>query len=272
MRDHGRPVLLAIAWGLVLLGGASSVAVAAPTGPPMPWDGPLYMILASLSGTVAHVLVTVAVIVTGLVFAFTEHGSGARRLFGVAFGGALRPRSPQFHDGGRLGGSDLLMDEPRRAPIHPSLTRPLLLGGAERELVMVNGTLIASLVFGVGFHWVSLIVASLLATGGHWALTRAAKYDAQLSRIYIRHVRYQPYYPARPVTRARPAWVYPRGRLMLAVFTSKPRGLADLLSYAALVDKGICLLKDGGFWPPGPIRGPISSLQATRSSQSSRAR
>jgi hypothetical protein len=39
--------------------------------------------------TVAHVLITVAVIVTGLVFAFTEHGSGARRLFGVAFGGAL---------------------------------------------------------------------------------------------------------------------------------------------------------------------------------------
>jgi type IV secretory pathway VirB2 component (pilin) len=55
----------------------------------MPWDGPLNTILSSLSGTVAHVLITVAVIVTGLVFAFTEHGSGARRLFGVAFGGAL---------------------------------------------------------------------------------------------------------------------------------------------------------------------------------------
>jgi len=41
------------------------------------------------SGTVAHVLITIDVIVTALVFAFTEHGSGARRLFGVAFGGAL---------------------------------------------------------------------------------------------------------------------------------------------------------------------------------------
>jgi len=101
------------------------------------------------------------------------------------------------------------MDEPRRAPIHPSLTRPLLLGGAERELVLVNGTLIAALVVGVGFHWVSLTIASLLATVGHWALTRAAKYDAQLSRIYVRHVRYQPYYPARPVTQALPAWVHP---------------------------------------------------------------
>ena len=82
---------LSAAAGVVLTGLAVLVADAwaAAIGPPMPWDGPLLMILASLSGTVAHVLITVAVIVTGLVFAFTEHGSGARRLFGVAFGGAL---------------------------------------------------------------------------------------------------------------------------------------------------------------------------------------
>jgi type IV secretion system protein VirB3 len=104
------------------------------------------------------------------------------------------------------------MDEPRRALIHPSLTRPLLLGGAERELVLVNGTVIAALVFGVGFHWVSLSIACLLATVGHWILTRAAKYEARLSRIYIRHVRYQPYYPARSVTQAPPPWIYPSVR------------------------------------------------------------
>jgi len=82
---------LSIAAVVVLTGFAVLVADAwaAAIDPPMPWDGPLLMILASLSGTVAHVLITVAVIVTGLVFAFTEHGSGARRLFGVAFGGAL---------------------------------------------------------------------------------------------------------------------------------------------------------------------------------------
>ena len=63
--------------------------------------------------------------------------------------------------------------------------------------------------FGVGFHWVSLTLATLLATAGHWALTRAAKYDPRLSRIYVRHVRYQSYYPARPPIAAPPAWVYP---------------------------------------------------------------
>jgi type IV secretory pathway VirB2 component (pilin) len=89
MDDHRRRVLLPLSGVLVLLEGARGLSEAAPIGPPMPWDGPLNMILTSLSGTVAHVLITVAVIVTGLVFAFTEHGSGARRLFGVAFGGAL---------------------------------------------------------------------------------------------------------------------------------------------------------------------------------------
>jgi type IV secretion system protein VirB2 len=76
---------VSLAGGLVLV----AEAAAATSGPTMPWDGPLQTILNSLSGTVAHVLITVAVIVTGLVFAFTEHGSGARRLFGVAFGGAI---------------------------------------------------------------------------------------------------------------------------------------------------------------------------------------
>src|SRR5213594_626848 len=101
------------------------------------------------------------------------------------------------------------MDEPRRALIHASLIRPLLLGGAERELVLVNGTIIAALIFGVGFHSVSLTTAGLLATAGHWALTRAARYDPRLSRLYVRHVRYQPYSPARPPIGAPRAWVYP---------------------------------------------------------------
>jgi len=86
---HERLLSVLFFWCLLLPESVTSIAEAAPIGPPMPWDGPLNTILTSLSGTVAHVLVTVAVIVTGLVFAFTEHGSGARRLFGVAFGGAL---------------------------------------------------------------------------------------------------------------------------------------------------------------------------------------
>ncbi len=101
------------------------------------------------------------------------------------------------------------MDGARRTPIHMSLTRPLLLGGAERELVLLNGTTIAALIFGVGFHWASMTMAALLATLGHWALTRAAKHDAQMSRIYVRHVRYQEYSPACARVQARPPYVFP---------------------------------------------------------------
>ncbi len=55
----------------------------------MPWDGPLETIRDSLSGTVAHILVTVAIILTGILLALGEGGSAARRIFGVAFGGAI---------------------------------------------------------------------------------------------------------------------------------------------------------------------------------------
>jgi type IV secretion system protein VirB3 len=101
------------------------------------------------------------------------------------------------------------MEGPRRTPIHVSLTRPLLLGGAERELVLANGTIIAALLFGVGFHWASLTVAALLATAGHWGLRRAAGHDPQLSRIYLRHIRYQDFYSAQAAVQAPPAPVFP---------------------------------------------------------------
>ncbi len=101
------------------------------------------------------------------------------------------------------------MDAPRRTPIHASLTRPLLLAGAERELVLANGTIIAALIFGVGFHWASLSLAGLLATLGHWGLRRAAMVEPQLSRIYLRHIRYQDFYPAQAAVQAPPAYVYP---------------------------------------------------------------
>ena len=101
------------------------------------------------------------------------------------------------------------METPRRTPIHASLTRPLLLGGAERELVLANGTLIAALLLGVGVHWASCTAATLLATVGHWGLRRMARHDPQLSRIFLRHIRYQDCYPAQAPVQAPPAVVFP---------------------------------------------------------------
>jgi len=64
-------------------------ASAAPTGAAMPWDAPLTTILDNLQGTVARVLITIAVVLTGLLFAFGEAGGAFRKIFGIAFGGAL---------------------------------------------------------------------------------------------------------------------------------------------------------------------------------------
>ena len=55
----------------------------------------------------------------------------------------------------------------RTVPLHSSLTRPILLGGAERDLVIIEVSLIAALLFGVGFRFASLSLALLLGTVGH---------------------------------------------------------------------------------------------------------
>jgi type IV secretory pathway VirB2 component (pilin) len=86
--------------GALSVGGWMSVAImaavvvgdaamAAPSGAAMPWDGPLTTILDNLQGTVARVLVTAAVVLTGLLFAFGEAGGAFKKIFGIAFGGAL---------------------------------------------------------------------------------------------------------------------------------------------------------------------------------------
>ena len=82
-------------------------------------------------------------------------------------------------------------------PLHPSLVRPILLGGAERELVLINVILIIVLVLGVGPHPLTLVLAALLGTAGHSVLVLAARFDPQVWRVYARHVIYQPFYPAR---------------------------------------------------------------------------
>lgn len=85
----------------------------------------------------------------------------------------------------------------RQITIHKSLTRPILLMGVEREFMILNATLIAALVFGFGFTKIAMISAVFLASFGHWSLTWIGKRDSFMSRIYLRHIRYQSYYQAR---------------------------------------------------------------------------
>jgi type IV secretion system protein VirB3 len=100
-------------------------------------------------------------------------------------------------------------DERRVSVLHQSLTRPILLAGAERQLALANWITAAGLILGAGLHWYSIAMGVFLLTFGHWALVQAAKFDPQLSRVYIRHIRYQDYYPARASIDAPPPHIRP---------------------------------------------------------------
>ena len=100
--------------------------------------------------------------------------------------------------------------ERRISAIYRSLTQPILLAGAERPLAIANWITAAALVLGGGLHWYTAAMGTFLLTIGHWALVQAAKFDPQLSRVYVRHIRYQDYYLARaslaaPSPRIRPS-------------------------------------------------------------------
>ena len=100
-------------------------------------------------------------------------------------------------------------DDRRVSAIHQSLTRPTLLAGAERQLALANWISAAGLICGAGLHCYTIAMGILLLTLGHWALVQAAKFDPQLSRVYIRHIRYQEYYPARASIDAPPPHIRP---------------------------------------------------------------
>ena len=73
--------------------------------------------------------------------------------------------------------------------------RPILLMGAERELLLISAIVAAVLVLSLQqllFTVVGVVFWCLSLA----ALQRAAKADPQFSRVYLRHTRYRAYYAA----------------------------------------------------------------------------
>jgi type IV secretion system protein VirB3 len=80
-------------------------------------------------------------------------------------------------------------------PIYRALSRPNLLFGADRELVLVTGLISIILIFVV--ITVSAALLGLLAWTLAVAMLRAmAKSDPQMRRVYLRHIRHQAVYRA----------------------------------------------------------------------------
>ena len=76
--------LSTLRWRGALLVLWGSTAHAANTG--MPWEAPLTTLLNSLTGPVAKIAGVAAVVLCGLGMAFSEGGSGMRKLLTIFFG------------------------------------------------------------------------------------------------------------------------------------------------------------------------------------------
>lgn len=79
--------LAVLAIGALML--TAGPACAGGTGAAMPWETPLQTVQDSLSGPVAKAVGIIAIVVTGLGFAFAEGGSAMRKGVGIVFGLAI---------------------------------------------------------------------------------------------------------------------------------------------------------------------------------------
>ena len=80
--------------------------------------------------------------------------------------------------------------------IHPSVNRPNQLLGGDRELVLVALFISVSLAFSLATLW-GVVLAVGFWIGGVAVLQRMGKADPMLRQIYMRHIRYRSFYPAR---------------------------------------------------------------------------
>lgn len=88
------------------------------------------------------------------------------------------------------------MEKPREIVIHQSANRPHLLLGGDRELVLFAALLSAMLVFALVTWWgvaagISLWILAVAV------LSRMGRSDPMLRHVYLRHIRYRAFYPAK---------------------------------------------------------------------------
>jgi len=80
-----------------------------------------------------------------------------------------------------------------RSRIHRALSRPNLLLGADRELVLLTGLAAAILIF-VVLTWYAALFGIAIWVVVVAALRMMAKADPMMRRVYLRHIGYRPSY------------------------------------------------------------------------------
>ncbi len=69
--------------------GVSAPAGAVTSGPSMPWDAGISNLAENITGPTAYFFVLIAIVITGLYWAFTRHSEGGNRLAQIVFGAAI---------------------------------------------------------------------------------------------------------------------------------------------------------------------------------------
>ena len=87
-------------------------------------------------------------------------------------------------------------DRPREITIHQSANRPNQILGGDRELVLVSVLVAVSLAFSLASLW------GIALSVGFWVsavavFQRMGKADPMMRHVYMRHIRYRPFYPAK---------------------------------------------------------------------------
>lgn len=72
-------------------------------------------------------------------------------------------------------------------PLHRSLTKPILLGGAPRTVAIVNGTLAAAVGLGLQLWLVGLALWLI----GHALAVWGARLDAHFMPVFARHLKHR---------------------------------------------------------------------------------
>ena len=93
--------------------------------------------------------------------------------------------------------------------IHASLYRPVLLAGAEPAVVVVEVTTAFALVFGVGLHVATILLALFYLTVVHAVMVWVAKQDPQMTTLYVRSLASRDFYPPHGSVYGAPPPVHP---------------------------------------------------------------
>ena len=93
--------------------------------------------------------------------------------------------------------------------IHPSLYRPVLFAGVEPSVAVLEGTTAFALVFGVGLHVATVLLAVFYLTVVHAVMAWVATQDPQMTVLYVRSLSRRDFYPPHAGVHGAPPPVHP---------------------------------------------------------------